>query len=450
MEMFFGMCNSPATFQAMMDDIFWDMKAKGWIMIYMDDIFIFTKELQRNIKYTKQTLQWLQDNDLYLKPDKCTFWTTKVEYLGLIIQENLISMDPVKLNGIKDWPTPTTVEQVRSFLGFENYYRQFIHRYGNLTWPLNDVLRKDERFEWTPEQQDTFDTLKQRFTKSPVLLMPNSLKPFVLEMDASLFASRAVLRQHDSNGDWHPCAYLSKSFNDTECNYDIWDRELLAVIRALTESQHYLQGSPHTVTLLSNHQNLAYIRKPQRLNRRQARWSLLLTEYNLKLVHIPGTKMIQSDALSWPPDLCPENNQDNIDKTLLLGGLFISTFALSKEEPADDTEQTLLPDHLLLNTFDLDLHNRIVTSMNWDCVVSDALTTLQMRGTPPMKSALTDWWHEGSIVFYRDKCYIPNDIGLRREIVKWYHNLPLWATLATWRPWNCYDATTGGLGCTCS
>ena len=92
-----------------MDDVFRDMKAEGWIIIYMDNIFIFTKELQPNIKYTKQTLQQLQDNNLYLKPEKCTFWTTKVEYLGLIIQENLISMDPVKLNGIEDWPTPTTV-----------------------------------------------------------------------------------------------------------------------------------------------------------------------------------------------------------------------------------------------------------------------------------------------------------------------------------------------------
>ena len=123
--------------------------------------------------------------------------------------------------------------------------------------------------------------------------------------------------------------------------------------------------------------------------------------------------MIQSDTLSQRPDLCPENNQDNIDKTLLPGDLFISAFALSKEEPGDDTERTLLPDHLLLNTFDLDLHNRIVASMNRDCMVSDALTALQTRETPLMKSALTDWQHKDGIVFYRDKCYVPDDIRLR-------------------------------------
>ena len=175
-----------------------------------------------------------------------------------------------------------------------------------IIYSLNDLLRKDKKFEWTLEWQDTFDILKQHFTKSPVLLMPDSLKPFVLETDASLFASGAVLQQQDNNGNWHSCTYLSKSFNDTERNYDIWDRELLAVIRALTEWQHYLQGSPHTITLLSDHQNLAYFRKPQQLNRWQARWSLLLTEYDLKLVHVPGTKMIQSDTLSQQLDLCLE------------------------------------------------------------------------------------------------------------------------------------------------
>ena len=205
------------------------------------------------------------------------------------------------------------MKQLRSFLGFGNYYRQFIFGYGDLTRPLNDLLKKDEEFIWTEERQQAFDTLKSKFTEEPVLRMPDSLKPFVLETDASLFASGAVLRQQDSNGDWHPCGYLSKSFNDAERNYDIWDRKLLAIIRALKEWRHYLQGSPHVVTLLSDHRNLEYFRKPQQLNRRQARWSLLLTEYNLRLVHTPGTKMIQSDALSRRPDFSYGIDSDNVD-----------------------------------------------------------------------------------------------------------------------------------------
>ena len=136
--MFFSMCNSPATFQAMMDDIFKDEKAQGWVIIYMDNIFVFTKELLDNIHNTRKILQQLWDNDLYLKPEKCSFWQKKVEYLGLIIKEGKIGMDLTKLKGISDWPEPTTVKQVRSFLGFGNYYRWFIHGYGDLTKPLND------------------------------------------------------------------------------------------------------------------------------------------------------------------------------------------------------------------------------------------------------------------------------------------------------------------------
>ena len=194
--------------------------------------------------------------------------------------------------------------------------------------------------------------------------------------------------------------------------------------RALTKWWHYLQGSPHTVTLLSDHQNLAYFRKPQWLNQWQARWSLLLTEYDLKLIHVPRTKMIQSDALSRWPDLCPENNQDNTNKTLLPDGLFISAYTLNKEEPADNTDQTLLPDHLFLNTLDLGLQTQVISSTNQNHVVSDALTALQTNGTPPMKSALSDWQNEDGNIFYKDKCYVPDNIELQQEIVKWYHDLP--------------------------
>src|SRR5271168_4438783 len=99
--MFFGLCNSPATFQAMMDEIFWDMKHKHWIIIYMDDIFIFSRTKEENIIYTRRVLQQLRDNDCYLKPEKCTFWATEVEYLEFLISENQLRMDPVKLEGIK-------------------------------------------------------------------------------------------------------------------------------------------------------------------------------------------------------------------------------------------------------------------------------------------------------------------------------------------------------------
>jgi hypothetical protein len=199
--MFFGMCNSPATFQSMMDEIFNDLTEALIVIIYMDDIFLFAKDLQTLENNTKKVLQRLRDNDLYLKPKKCEFGKTKIEWLGMIIEEGKISMDSGKLQGIKEWPTPTTVKQVRGFLGFGNFYRRFIKNFSEIAKPLNDLLKKDQTFIWTNNCQHSFDALKKRFTEEPVLLMPDHTKPFQIESDASKYASGAVLTQLDSNGD---------------------------------------------------------------------------------------------------------------------------------------------------------------------------------------------------------------------------------------------------------
>ena len=128
--------------------------------------------------------------------------------------------------------------------------------------------------------------------------MPDHTKPFQIECNTSKYTSGAILTQLDSNGDRHPCAFISKTFSPTERNYEIYDHKLLAIIQALEEWRHYIQGSRHTTTILSDHKNLTYYREARKLNRRQARWSLYLSEFNVKLVHTPGSKMIQSDTLS--------------------------------------------------------------------------------------------------------------------------------------------------------
>jgi len=295
--MFFGLCNSPATFQNMMNDIFIMETNEGWILIYVDDILIFSKRKEELQKLTLRVLKKLQENDLFANLDKCTFEATEVDYLGMIITENQIKMDPAKLEGIKDWPSPTTVKQVRSFLGFGNFYRKFIGHYANITRPLNDLTKKDLTWNWTDACQEVFEKLKEEFQKVPVLLMPDSTKPFIIETDASKFATGAVIRQKDMNGDYHPCEYISHSFDATQQNYEIYDRELMGIVCALETWRHYLQGSPFPTIILSDHKNLTYFQTAQKLNRRQARWSLFLSEFNLKLIHTPRSKMIQSDAL---------------------------------------------------------------------------------------------------------------------------------------------------------
>lgn len=242
--MFFGLCNSPATFQAMMNHLFADMIAEGWLVIYMDDMLLASLNKDEHHGRTKRVLQRLKENDLFLKLEKCLFDKEEVDFLGMIIRHNQVAMDPIKIKGILEWKIPTTVREVRSFLGFGNFYRRFIDHYSELARPLNDLTKKDHQFLWTTECQLAFDTLKTKFTTAPVLLMPDVSKPFEVESDASKFAVGAVLRQQDCNGDWHPCAYFSKSLDEAERNYEIYDRELLGIIEALGQWRHYLEGAP--------------------------------------------------------------------------------------------------------------------------------------------------------------------------------------------------------------
>ena len=313
----------------------------------LDDIFLFAADKITLTNNTKKVLALLQENDLYLKPTKCEFNKTRVEYLGMVIEEGKISMDPGKLRGIWEWPTPTTVKQVQAFLGFGNFYQQFIWHFSELAKPLNDLLKKGQKFEWTDDCQQAFEELKKRFTEEPVLIMPDQSRPFQIETDASKYATGAVLTQLDSNGNRHPISFISKTLSPAECNYEIYDRELLAIIRALEEWQHYIQGSPHTTIVLSDHKNLTYYREAKKLNRRQARWSLYLSEFDVKLIHTPGSKMVQSDALSRRPDLCPDEDKDNED-------------------------MIMLPDDMFLNLIDVDLQEKIAMSNDLDGNAAEA------------------------------------------------------------------------------
>jgi len=227
--------------------------------------------------------------------------------------------------------------------------------------------------------------------------MPDTTLPFTVKTDASKYTSGAVLLQLDTNGDIHPCGYLSKSFNETEQNYKIYDRELLAIIRALTKWRHYLMGSSFPVTVRSDHKNLMYFCTAQKLNWRQACWSLYLSEFDLNLIHIPSTQMVQSNALSRCMDLAPDMDDDNDD-------------------------QTLLPDSLFVNMIDTEL-NDLIRKTNWtDPVVHSTLAALLEGGPFPMKSSLKDWHTANKQVFYKNQCYIPDDLTLRWNMVQKYHD----------------------------
>ena len=183
--MFFGLTNSPATFQTMMNDIFRDLIMEGVVMVYLDDILIFTETLEQHREVTRQVLALLKKHKLFLKPDKCEFEKTRVEYLGVIVSHNSVEMDPAKIAGVAEWPTPTNKKEVQSFLSLTNFYRRFIQDFSRHARPLFDLTRNNEKWRWTVEEQSAFDTLKSAVTSAPVLASPDNSRPFCIEADSS-------------------------------------------------------------------------------------------------------------------------------------------------------------------------------------------------------------------------------------------------------------------------
>jgi hypothetical protein len=188
--MFFGLTNSPAMFQTMMDEIFKDLISEGIVVVYLDDILIFMEMLEEHHVVTCRVMEVLERHKLYLHPDKCEFEKTTVEYLGVIISHNSIAMDPVKIAGVTKWPAPMNKKEVQSFLGFTNFYRRFIEGFSDHARPLFDLTRNDTTWCWKEAEQSAFDCLKQSVTATPVLISPNPMRPFRIEANSSALVAR--------------------------------------------------------------------------------------------------------------------------------------------------------------------------------------------------------------------------------------------------------------------
>jgi len=340
--MFFGLCNSPATFQTMMDDIFDGLIMEGVVVVYLDDILIFTETLKEHRRITWRVMELLRKNNLFLKPEKCEFKKTEVEYLGVIISQDSIKMDPVKVAGVTEWPIPSNRKEVQSSLGFTNFYRRFIQGFSHLARPLFDLTQKDMDWRWGAEEQSAFDSLKEQITTAPILALPDNSRPFRIKADSSDFATGAILSQQSpEDNKWHPVAFLSKSLSLVEQNYEIHDKEMLAIVRALEEWRHFVEGAEHHCEIWTDHKNLQYFMTAKKLNWRQARWSLLLARFNFIMHHRPGKSMGKTDALSHRSDH-GTGSEDN-DNMVLLTLNFFAVQALEGLEAAGE-ERGILKD----------------------------------------------------------------------------------------------------------
>ncbi|KAH6591102.1 hypothetical protein BASA50_009103 [Batrachochytrium salamandrivorans] len=266
----FGLANAPAQFQRMMNSLFQDMISK-FVLVYLDDIVIYSDNLVDHKTHVRSVLRILSDNRLFCKPEKCHFYQTEIRYLGYTISSNGIRMDPSKIESVQNWPTPKKVHDLQVFLGFANFYRALIPDYSNITCHLTKLLKKDIPFIWGPDQEKAILDLKNAFSVGDFLAHPDDSRPFILETDASDFAISGILSQYDDKDSLRPVAFYSRQMNDAERNYEIYDKELLAVVDSFKHWRHFLQGGLHPIMVLCDHKNLEYFMTTKKLTRRQAR-----------------------------------------------------------------------------------------------------------------------------------------------------------------------------------
>lgn len=295
----FGLVNAPAVFQALINDVLREMLNK-FVFVYLDDILIFSCNYQEHIQHVRQVLSQLLKHSLFVKLEKSEFHVSSTPFLGFIVSKGNIQMDPGKVRAVQEWPQPNSVKQVQRFLGFANFYRRFIKNFSSVAEPLSALTKKSARsFMWTEKANQAFNKLKRLFTSAPILTLPDPELPFVVEVDASDVGVGAVLSQRARvDNKLHPCAYLSRRLTAAERNYDIGNRELLAVKVALEEWRHWLEGARHPFLIWTDHRNLTYIREAKRLNSRQARWALFFNRFDFVLSYRPGSKNSKPDALS--------------------------------------------------------------------------------------------------------------------------------------------------------
>jgi len=307
--MFFGMTNSPTTFQVMINE--------GKVTAFVDDVLVGTETEEGHDKVVEEVLKRLEENYLYVKPEKCVWKVRKVPFLGVVMGEGRVEMEENKVEGVLKWPTPRCVRDIRKFLGLANYYRRFVKNFAKVALPMNRLTRKDEKWKWGEEQQAAFKQLKSIFTTRPVLATPELDKEFRVEADASNFATGGVLLVKCDDDLWRPVAFISKALNETERNYEIHDKEMLGVIRCLEAWRHFLEDAQLKFEIWTDHKNLEYFMSSQNLNRRQVRWALYLSRFNFTLKHVPGSKMGKADGLSRRSDWEKGGEGDNKERTLL-------------------------------------------------------------------------------------------------------------------------------------
>ena len=439
----FGLCNGPATFQSYINEAL-----RGYLdefcTAYLDDILIYSENELEHAEHVLKVFRRLEEAGLQIDATKCSFYATEVKYLGLIIGTTGVRMDPDKVRTVTEWPIPRNVKDVQSFLGFANFYRRFVYNFSKIAAPLTRLTKKEVPWEWTASCQKAFDTLRAAFTTDVVLAHYDPERRIVVETDASDYVSAGILSQYDDEEVLRPIAYFSKKHTPAECNYEIYDKELMAIVRAFENWRPELEGSKYPIDIVTDHKNLEYFTTTKLLSRRQARWAEFLSRFDFKIRYRPGSLGEKPDALTRRTadlpiegDMTDPRNQIRNRPLLRLAQIDLAQISIQQLTPR------LSPIQIVLSPIDFDDDNEPeldseeeIANYNETLSLDDLWTTARTRDQfgPSVLKALIENQHRHALVqladcenrfdrlYVQGKQYVPKSTRLRAKICQTLHD----------------------------
>lgn len=402
----FGLTNGPATYQHYMNDILFDY-LNDFCQAYLDDILIYSKSKKEHVRHVRLVLQKLREAGLQVDILKCEFHVQETKFLGLLVSIDGLRIDPTKIQAVIDWKTPTNLKESQAFVGFCNFYRRFIRNFSKIVKALVRLTQKGVIFEWSSACQEAFQRLKKAITEAPVLRHFDRSKEAILETDSSDYINGGVLSQYDEDGLLHPVAFYSKNLTPAECNYQIYDKELLAIIKCLEHWRPELECTEIPVKIFTDHKGLMYFAEGQDLSRRQARYLDMLSEFNIKIIYRPGPQNVKADALTRMPGSKPTDPSDE---------------RLRQQHQVILTPERLELDGVSVNAIDDPLYHKVTIANkdDEDCSdIRDAIAEGKQKhnGINLTKCSVID-----DVLYHKERLCVPED--LYTAVIQEVHDQP--------------------------